>query len=164
MTTIINQRSSARKSIAVTAAISVLMFCCTGISVAQAEGKTQMRLYKMSNYGQSQRIRFTSKKSKLEGCHNLKIKSTRVHRAVHFGFDSCSLYSEKDCATDSLIGARLGDKDPEETVLSQGHSWFLGAELKDDKFYKYSKQERGESVPSWSCEGYKQPLEELDRK
>ena len=164
MTININQRLSVQRPVAVTAAIIALIFCCSGIRVALAEGKTQMRLYKISKYGQSQRISFTSKKSKLEGCHNLKIKSARVHRAVHFGFDSCSLYSEKDCAVDSLIGARLGDQDPQETVLSQGHSWFLGAELKDDKFYKYGKEERGQSVRSWSCEGYKKPLEELDRK
>ena len=160
----LNRVSPAQKWLRAFFAMSALAFCLPSFSAEQAEGKTQMRLYKMSKYGQSQRVSFTSKKSKLEGCHNLKIKSTRVHRAVHFGFDSCSLYSEKDCAADSIIGARLGDEDPQKTALSQGHSWYLGAELKDDKFYKYSKEERGQPVRSWSCEGYKQPLEELNSK
>ncbi len=127
------------------------------LAIAQSDSKTQLRLYKISRHGNSQRIRFTRKDSKVEGCHNLKIKSTRVHRAVHFGFESCSLFSEKDCAPESVIKAKLSDEAPGKVLLTQGKSWYLGAALKDDEFYRYNKAERGKKVRSWSCQGYAEP-------
>lgn len=132
------------------------------IDSAHAQANSEMRLYKINRHGQSQRVRFTGKKSKIEGCHNLSIKSARVHRAVHFGFAQCSLFSEKDCASESVISAKLADDKPPQTRLTQGHSWFLGAEEKKDAFPKYSKEERGQKVRSWSCEGYAPPPIELN--
>ena len=120
-------------------------------TAANAAQKTELRLYKVNKFGQGQRLRFTSKNSKLEGCQNLKFKRARVHRAVHYGFANCTLFAQKDCAKGSEVSARLGDDEPLQTALTQGHSWFLGAEEKDDPYAKYSKEERGKKVRSWSC-------------
>ena len=121
-------------------------------TVAVSAEKTQLRLYKINKHGQGQRLRFTGKKTRLWGCHNLRVKGARVHRAVHFGFSSCTLYSEKHCLPGSEVSARLGDDEPDTTQLTQGHSWFLGAEEKDHDYAKYSKAERGKIVRSWQCE------------
>ena len=74
-----------------------------------------------------------------------------MHRAVHYGFQSCTLYAKKDCAEGSEVTAKVGNDDPEQTVLTEGQSWFLGHEEKDEKYAKYSKEERGKKVRSWSC-------------
>lgn len=131
------------------------MLMALALSAIESEAigaeKTQVRLYKINKYGQGHRVWFTTKQSRLFGCHNLKMKSTTVHRLVHFGFESCTLFSAKDCAPGSEVTARLGDDEPEQTVLTEGHSWFLGVEEKDEDFAKYTKDERGKTVRSWRC-------------
>ena len=119
---------------------------------AQTDERSELRLYKMNKQGQSSRLRFTAKKSKLAGCQNL-VKAKRVHRAVQFGFAWCELYSEKDCPESASLYLKQGDDDEAYTRLAQGYSWFLGAEPKEERFPKYNRSERGQNVKSWRCEG-----------
>lgn len=132
-----------------TASFCALLLMSTVPSVAQ--GKSELRLYKMSKYGQSQRIRFTGKKSKLAGCQNLLLRA-RVHRAVQYGFESCTLYTSKDCLAGSEVAVKRTEQEPDNYELEEGFSWFLGAPPKDDAYPKYTKDERGQKLKSWQCQ------------
>ena len=133
------------------AVFALLILLGVSSHTAAANDRSELRLYKINKHGQSSRLRFTSKKSKLEGCQNL-IKASRIHRVVQFGFQWCVVYSEKDCPESASLYLKQGDDKEAFTKLAQGYSWYLGAEPKDEKFPKYSKKERGQKVKSWQCQ------------
>ena len=102
--------------------------------------RQEMRLYKINKDGITQRLRFTTKKSRTAGCHNL-MKRARLYRAMQFGFTQCRIYATKDCAQDSLMEFKREKEDEQVTDLTQGYSW-----------YPIGAHERGELVRSWQCE------------
>ena len=102
--------------------------------------RQEMRLYKINKDGITQRLRFTTKKSRAAGCHNL-MKRARLYHTMQFGFDQCRIYAGKDCAQDSLMQFKREKEDEQVTDLTQGYSW-----------YPIGEHERGELVRSWQCE------------
>jgi len=85
-------------------------------------------------------LRFTRKKSRQSGCHNF-LKRARLHKAVQFGFKNCRVFTQKNCAEESIMSFNR-DKEPEPTTdLTQGYGWLPIGEHK-----------RGERVRSWYCE------------
>jgi hypothetical protein len=78
------------------------------------------------------------------GCHNLFIDS-RVHRVAVLGFSQCQVFSEKDCAADSIVAgawqtkSSLKDDLNQQTEFTQGTRWILNNEGNTD-------------IRSWNCE------------
>ncbi len=106
---------------------------------AFAKKRQEMRLYKVNKDGITQRLRFTSRKSKRPGCHNLLLKS-RVFKVSQFGYKSCQVFSEKNCAADSLILFKHNKIDEWVGDLDQGYLW-----------QPIGDQKRGQKMKSWSC-------------
>jgi len=105
------------------------------------ERNQTIRFYKINNKDQADKIRFTAKKAGKPGCHNF-IKKVRVHRIVQIGYNTCALYSAKNCAAESLVSAtRSKEPDQPKGQLAQGYSWFPVDEHK-----------RGARLKSWLCE------------
>ena len=115
--------------------------CLSLPALAQNDSKRQqIRFYKINKHEQTARIKFTAKKARAPGCHNF-LKKTRVFKAIQFGFESCELFSKKDCPIGSEIRVTR-DKNPEPTnKLTQGFGW-----LPD------SEHARGAKLRSWSCQ------------
>ena len=64
-----------------------------------------------------------------------------MYQANQLGYESCSLYEQRDCAEDSIKQVtRTKDQTP-VTELSQGFSWF-----------PIDHNERGAILRSWKCE------------
>jgi hypothetical protein len=122
------------------ALFSALILTASSLPTVNAAGKQEIRFYKINKDGITQRLRFTTRKSRQPGCHNF-LKRARLHRAVQFAYSNCRVYQEKDCA-DSSVMSFTRDKEPEPTTeLSQGYGW-----------YPVGEHERGELVRSWYCE------------
>ena len=119
--------------------ISSLLCLALAQNVVAKERK-EIRFYKMNNLQQSDRIRFTRKKARNPGCHNF-LKKTRVFKAVQFGYESCTLYSKKDCAEDSVIAVTRKKESTPISNLSQGYGWLTESEDK-----------RGAKLRSWTCQ------------
>ena len=109
-------------------------------NVCLAADNQKIRFYKANNKGQTDLIWFTNKKAKKPGCHNFLLK-TRVYKAVQFGYQSCVLYSKKNCPAGSEIAVTHKDVDIPTTSLSEGYGWL-----------PESKHRRGAKLRSWSCE------------
>lgn len=120
---------------------SGIIFCLNLPVFAQSDSqRQQIRFYKINKHEQTARIRFTAKKARASGCHNF-LKKTRVFKAIQFGFESCELYSKKDCPIGSEILVTR-EKNPEPTnLLTQGFGWLPESEHK-----------RGAKLRSWSCQ------------
>jgi len=124
----------------ITCLICVLLICVSDVRSAAAAGRQEIRFYKINKDEITQRFRFTIKKSRRAGCHNF-LKRARLHKAVQFAFESCKVYSKKNCAEDSILSF-YREKVPESvTELSEGYGWLPVGEHK-----------RGELVRSWYCE------------
>ena len=112
--------------------------------VLTAKQRQEIRFYKANKDGITSRMRFTTRKSRKHGCHNL-IKSSRLFRVSQFGYQSCFIYSEKDCREDSKMTFSRDKGKVESTELLQGYGW---SPLGDNP--------RGEKMKSWQCSSLKQ--------
>lgn len=120
--------------------LALLLSLCIVLPAHSDETRQNIRFYKINKHEQTDRIRFTSKKGRTAGCQNF-LKKTRVYKAIQFGFESCQLFSKKDCPAGTEIPVNR-DKDPEPTVtLTQGYGWLPQSEHK-----------RGVKLRSWSCQ------------
>jgi hypothetical protein len=117
-----------------------LVLCLALTQNVSARDTKEIRFYKINKFEQSDRIRFTRKKARNPGCHNF-LKKTRVFKAVQFGYDSCTLYSKKECAEGSAIDVTRKKESTPTTTLTQGYGWLTES---DDK--------RGAKLRSWACQ------------
>lgn len=102
--------------------------------------RQEIRFYKINKDGITQRLRFTTRKSREAGCHNL-LKRARLYRAMQFGYHACQVFSEKNCASDALMAFKRDKEDESVNLLTQGYGW-----------YPLGEHERGEIIRSWRCE------------
>lgn len=104
-----------------------------------AYARQEIRFYEANKLLQTDRVMFTKKKGQQPGCHNFLIR-TRVYQANQLGFESCSVYSGKDCLEDSIVEINRTKDETPVTTMSQGFSWFP---IDEDK--------RGAILRSWKC-------------
>ena len=102
-----------------------------------------IRFYRSNKH--DQRIRLNIKKINTDstGCHNFK-RSRRVATVVQINFNSCSVFTEKNCQPESILRANHKDQDAFAEKLTQGHAW----QLKRD----HTKSNKGIKIRSWSCQ------------
>ena len=105
-----------------------------------AHSRQEIRFYEANKLLQTDRVSFTAKKARKPGCHNFILR-TRVYQANQLGYKSCSLFSEKNCAQDSIVEVNRTKDQTAVTSLSQGFSWF-----------PIDENERGAILRSWQCE------------
>ena len=105
-----------------------------------AHSRQEIRFYEANKHLQTDRVSFTAKKARKPGCHNFLLR-TRVYQANQIGYHHCSLYSEKNCAADSIVEVNRTKDNTAVTSLSQGFSWF-----------PIDENERGSILRSWHCE------------
>lgn len=108
-------------------------------SSAATQARQEIRFYEANKHLQTDRVSFNKKKGKTPGCHNFLIR-TRVYQANQIGFETCTLYSQKDCAQDSQVQVNRSKDETPVTALSQGFSWFP---IDEDK--------QGAILRSWEC-------------
>jgi len=122
----------------ITKIIFITLLLCLFSTTSQA--RQEIRFYEANRHLQTDRVSLHKKKGKTPGCHNFLIR-TRVYQANQLGYESCSLYEQRDCAEDSIKQVtRTKDQTP-VTELSQGFSWF-----------PIDDNERGAILRSWKCE------------
>lgn len=106
-------------------------------SAAVAAGmKTEIRFYKANKYLQQDRVSLVSGADS-PGCHNFLL-ATRIYRVAQIGFQTCSLYAEKDCAAGSEVPVRWKQTKKPVTEFTQGARWF-------------PEGEQGVEARSWRC-------------
>lgn len=98
----------------------------------------EIRLYKMTRDGHSEKYMLFGKADN-PGCHNTPY-TYHVYKVAVLAFKSCSVFSAKDCQTDSVLTAYWKNKDKPATKLKQGTRWFL------------TRDGSEADVSSWSCE------------
>lgn len=116
-----------------------MLGCASQPSVADEEKRQYVRIYKLNSKDQSVRIQMRDKTTKTSGCHNF-ITKPKVSRIIQIGFESCSLYSAKNCPVDAAIEGQWKEKD-KATKLTQGGQWLF---TYDDP--------KGIKAKSWSCQ------------
>lgn len=117
-------------------------------AIGNTSERQEVRFYKINKDRLSQRLRFTAKKSKKAGCHNF-LRKARLHRAVQFGYQSCRVFTKKNCAAGTEQAFSRDEPDPESDLppsetaieLTEGFSWFTVGD-----------HARGQKVRSWYCE------------
>jgi len=118
---------------------ATLILCALSLSV---QARQEIRFYEANTHLQTDRVSLHKKKGKTPGCHNFLIR-TRVYQANQLGFESCSLYEEKNCAGESVKEVNRTKDETPVTELSQGYSWF-----------PIDDNERGAILRSWKCEPF----------
>lgn len=103
---------------------------------AIADPRTEFRAYIANKLKQQDKVwlPFSAKKP---GCHNMII-TLEVYRVAQIGFESCTIYSEKDCKPGSEIEVRWKNEKKPTTVITPGARWFLPGET-------------GSDMASWKC-------------
>ena len=107
-------------------------------SVSASARDPEIRLYKMTHDGHSQKYKLFGKADN-PGCHNTPY-TYHVYKVAVLAFKSCSVFAAKDCRPDSILPAYWKNKDKASTTMKQGTRWFL------------SRAGREGDVQSWSCE------------
>jgi len=115
-----------------------ILGCASQPSVASEEKRQYIRIYKLNSKDQSVRIQMLDKTANASGCHNFLTKP-KVSRITQIGFESCTLYSAKDCPAEAAIEGQWKEKD-KMTKLTQGGKWLF---TYDDP--------KGVKAKSWSC-------------
>lgn len=121
--------------------VLVSLLLTTISNESRADETRDLRLYKVNKDGIASRFWFTRGKAKNKGCQNLT-KKARLHSAVQFGYPSCQIYTQKNCATNSLLSFTHKDVAEPTTELTQGYRW-----------YAVTEHPRGIRVKSWRCGG-----------
>jgi len=127
-----------RRLVIISAVLSATYLAVTP-TLAVAEPRQDLRLYRVNKDGIEDRFWFTRGRAKKAGCHNISRRS-RVHRVVQFGYSVCRVYTQKHCAADSALTFTRDDDDTPVTELTQGYSWFT-----------VRTHTRGERIKSWEC-------------
>ena len=102
-----------------------------------------VRFYKANKHLQRIRLYPSKNKTGKPGCHNFK-RSRRIAEVVQIGYDSCSIYTQKNCDSDSIIKAKHAGQDTYSERLTEGHGWFPKPQSEKDR--------RGVKLRSWSCQ------------
>lgn len=127
-------------SIALLAVALIGLSPFSSVEAKKEKKRQEIRLYKVNKDGITQRLRFTKRKSKRQGCQNLILKS-RVFKISHFGFKHCIVYSKKDCEEGTEMQFSHPKVDDLQTVeLAQGYAW-----------QPIGEHKRGERMKSWMC-------------
>ncbi|MDJ0956430.1 MAG: hypothetical protein QNI91_06225 [Arenicellales bacterium] len=101
-------------------------------------GAADFRMYTANKLMQQREVTFVLNTDE-PGCHNL-IKKRRIYRVAQIGFESCTVYSEKNCEEGTEIPVSWKNKKDPITSFTRGARWFLPGE-------------RGSKMRSWKCEG-----------
>lgn len=120
--------------------MSIVVFAAMSSSVALAD----IRFYKINKKGQQSELMFVRGDDD-PGCHNFS-QQRNIYRVAQVGFKQCSLFREKDCATDSAIEVRWSgkaktpNKKRPTTRITPGSMWMVRA------------VDPAAEVRSWHCE------------
>ena len=120
--------------------MSIVVFAAMSSSVALAD----IRFYKINKKGQQSELMFVRGDDD-PGCHNFS-QQRNIYRVAQVGFKQCSLFREKDCATDSTIEVRWSgkaktpNKKRPTTKITPGSMWMVRA------------VDPAAEVRSWYCE------------
>lgn len=106
-------------------------------------GVRTIRFYRANKHHQSSRLYVSKAKSNGLGCHNFK-RARRIATIVQVGYESCSIYTQKNCDTESALSANHSNQDAYAERLTSGHGWLPKLQSKKDK--------RGMKLRSWSCQ------------
>jgi len=96
-----------------------------------------LRLYTANKLLQQRRVSMVRNTDE-PGCHNLFTKR-RIYRVAQIGFETCTLYSKKDCEDGTEIGVSWKNKKEPVYAFTQGARWFLPGK-------------RGAKMASWKCD------------
>lgn len=126
--------------------VAISLICVLGLlwSGATLAG-AKIRMYEINKKQQQRKIMIGDKVEE-PGCHNL-LWSKEIYRFAQFGYAWCSLYTEKDCASDSLVPAFWEKGDYHKYSLKEGDQ--------SDKLYpgeKWIVVSEGKEIKSWYCE------------
>ena len=114
----------------------------TNKQTATKNGPT-IRFYKINKHQQTSKIAVSRKKSSRKGCHNFRF-SPRVLTLVQTGFNSCSVFIERNCPETALAKASHSKSDGFTHKLTQGHAWYIEKQT--------DKDTKGVKLRSWSCQ------------
>ena len=131
--------------------IAVSALVCSVLSAplsppASADNHATMRMYKLNNKGQLNRVRWLKDVDE-EGCRGSS-RAREVSKFAQIGFSYCTLYSEADCQAGSEVTAMWDgdeyrraeiDESQPQVRLLRGTEWVL------------NPQENVE-IKSWYCE------------
>ncbi len=109
-----------------------------GLTSLNLVGAADFRMYTANKLMQQREVTFVLNTDE-PGCHNL-IKKRRIYRVAQIGFESCTVYSEKNCEEGTEIPVSWKNKKDPITSFTRGARWFLPGE-------------RGSKMRSWKCEG-----------
>ena len=109
-----------------------------GLTSLGLAGAADFRMYTANKLMQQREVTFVRNTDE-PGCHNL-FKKRKIYRVAQIGFETCSVYSEKDCEEGSEIPVSWKNKKDPVTSFTRGARWFLPGE-------------RGSKMRSWRCEG-----------
>ena len=102
-----------------------------------------IRFYRANKHQQRIRLTISKNKSNETGCHNFK-RSRRIATIVQIGYQTCSIYTKKDCDIESTIRANHSDQGAFSQLLTQGYGWLPKPQSEKDQ--------RGVKLRSWSCQ------------
>lgn len=121
--------------IAALAALAMLAGCA---SQQSASRPADFRVYRANEQLQLDRIPTMNESE--PGCHGMLL-TLRVYRVAQIGFESCTVYAEKDCQAGTEVPVSWKQEEAPVTEFGQGDRWFL---VSDDP--------QGHKMGSWSCE------------
>jgi len=127
--------------------IFTIAFLLLGLSAPHSLQAADIRFYKINKHQQSDRLWVSKKKSTRSGCNNFR-GAPRIFKVVQIGYQSCSIYSAKNCSEESLIRARHNGIDAYAKNLSEGFGWQPST---DTALSKQSNDSRGVKLRSWNC-------------
>jgi len=102
-----------------------------------------IRFYRANKHQQKIRLNISKSKTDQLGCHNFK-RSRRIATIVQIGYQTCSIYTKKDCDIESTIRANHSDQGAFSQLLTQGYGWLPKPQSEKDQ--------RGVKLRSWSCQ------------
>ena len=111
--------------------ILLLALCAADLAVA-----ADLRLYTANSLLQQRRVSMVRNTDE-PGCHNL-ITRRKIYRVAQIGFETCTLYAERDCEAGTEIEVSWKRKKDPVHAFTQGARWFLPGE-------------RGSKMASWQC-------------
>jgi len=108
---------------------SVIAFFLLGIGFSHSSHAADIRFYKINKHKQTDRLWVSKKKSTQTGCNNFR-GAPRIFIIAQIGYQSCSVYSEKNC-------------------LSEGFGWKPSSQ---QTLESSDADSRGVKLRSWNCQ------------
>lgn len=115
-----------------------ILSCLVAASVAETSPAADFRLYYANKLLQQRQVAMVRNTDE-PGCHNL-IKKRRIYRVAQIGFETCTVYAEKNCEAGTEIEVSWKNKKAPSVSITPGARWYLPGE-------------RGTKMGSWNCEG-----------